>query len=64
MSSSDSPDRPEGAAAEALNQAQRVPRERGPVDYAAYLRFLSELPDADPADLRRRGVLRGEAFRL
>ena len=47
-----------------INRAQRRPRELGKVDFAAYFRFLAELPEADPEELRRRPVLRGEPFRL
>ena len=57
MSSSDSPDRPDAPTQDEINRAQRAPRELGPVDFAAYFRFLRELPDADPAELR-------EPFRL
>jgi sugar phosphate isomerase/epimerase len=64
MSSSDSPDRHDRQTREQVNALQRAARGRGKVDFAAYLRFLAELPETDPAELRRRGVMRGEAFRL
>jgi hypothetical protein len=64
MSSSDSRERPDATMRDEVNRAQRGPRERGVVDFAAYLRFLSELPAADPAELRKRPLLRGEPFRL
>ena len=62
MSSNESSRRePERAA---VNRAQRAPRERGPVDFAAYLAFLAQFPDADPELLRRRPGPSGEPFRL
>lgn len=54
----------EGPTQAEINRAQSAPRERGEVDFAAYFRFLAELPAADPLELRKRPLLRGEPFRL
>lgn len=64
MNSNDSRSRDDDRAQDEINRVQRAPRERGKVDFAAYFRFLSELPEADPAELRKRPLLRGEPFRL
>ena len=64
MNSNDSPNQGDGSGQEEINRAQRAARERGTVDFAAYFRFLSELPDVDPDELRKRPLQRGEPFRL
>lgn len=64
MNSHDSAGDREPPALDDVHRAQRQAREPGPVDFAAYLRFLAQFPDADPAVLRRRRGPRGEPFKL
>lgn len=64
MNSNDSRRSEDGFQQVEINRAQSAPRGRGEVDFAAYFRFLAELPAADPLELRKRPLFRGEPFRL